>query len=94
MQGVYLTWMISALALGVILLPVFKPKWMELRLTTFVDFFRRYWIHVLILFMIYNAKDGLDEVEIVLGLIDPVTYEIIGGLITFIKPVESEILEL
>ena len=38
MQGVYLTWMISALALGVILLPVFKPKWMELRLTTFVDF--------------------------------------------------------
>jgi len=58
--------MISALALGVILLPVFKPKWMELKLTTFVDFFRRYWIHILILFMIYNAKDGLDEVDRIL----------------------------
>ena len=52
MDGIYLTWMISALALGVILLPVFKPPWMELRLTTFVDFFRRYWIHILMLFMI------------------------------------------
>ena len=32
MQSVYLTWMISALALGVLLLPVYKPKWSKLSL--------------------------------------------------------------
>ena len=90
MQGVYLTWMISALALGVILLPVFKPKWMELKLTTFVDFFRRYWIHILILFMIYNAKDGLDEVDRILmastGLdMTPWIYAIEGDLVLHVQ---------
>ena len=90
MQGVYLTWMISALTLGVILLPIFKPKWMELRLSTFVDFFRRYWIHILILFMIYNAKDGLDEVDRILmastGLdMTPWIYAIEGDLVLHIQ---------
>ena len=90
LQGVYLTWLISALALGVILLPVFKPKWMELRLSTFVDFFRRYWIHILILFMIYNAKDGLDEVDRILmantGLdMTPWLYAIEGDLVLHIQ---------
>ena len=90
MQGVYLTWMISALALGVFLLPIFKPKWMELRLSTFVDFFRRYWIHVLILFMIYNAKDGLDEIDRILmastGLdMTPWIYAIEGDLVLHIQ---------
>jgi len=86
MQGVYLTWMISALALGVLLLPVFKPKWMELKLSTFVDFFRRYWIHIMILFTIYNAKDGLDEIDRILmastGLdMTPWIYAIEGDLV-------------
>ena len=63
MQSVYLTWMISALALGVILLPVFKPPWAKLSLPPFVDFFRRYWVHILIVFAIYNAKDTLDQVD-------------------------------
>ena len=90
MQGVYLTWMISALALGVLLLPIFKPKWMELRLSTFVDFFRRYWIHVLILFMIYNAKDGLYEIDRILmastGLdMTPWIYAIEGDLVLHIQ---------
>ena len=90
MQGVYLTWMISALALGVLLLPIFKPKWMELRLSTFVDFFRRYWINVLILFVIYNAKDGLDEIDRILmastGLdMTPWIYAIEGDLVLHIQ---------
>ena len=90
MDGIYLTWMISALALGVILLPVFKPPWMELRLTTFVDFFRRYWIHILMLFMIYNAKDGLDQVDRILmantGLdMTPWIYAIEGDLVLHLQ---------
>jgi len=56
-EGVYLTWMISALALGVVLLPVYAPPWSRLTLSGFVDFIRRYWVHVLLLLMIYNAKD-------------------------------------
>ena len=62
-QSVYLTWMISALALGVLLLPVFKPPWAKLSLPPFVDFFRRYWVHILIVFAIYNAKDVLDQAD-------------------------------
>ena len=66
MEGVYLTWMISALALGVALLPVYAPPWSRLTLSGFVDFIRRYWVHVLLLFMIYNAKDFLDQVDRIL----------------------------
>jgi membrane-associated phospholipid phosphatase len=65
-EGVYLTWMISALALGVVLLPVYAPPWSRLTLSGFVDFIRRYWVHVLLLFMIYNAKDFLDQVDRIL----------------------------
>ncbi|MED6338358.1 MAG: hypothetical protein VYC12_04950, partial [Candidatus Thermoplasmatota archaeon] len=63
---------------------------MELRLSTFVDFFRRYWIHVLILFMIYNAKDGLDEIDRILmastGLdMTPWIYAIEGDLVLHVQ---------
>jgi len=82
--------MISALALGVLLLPVFKPPWMEIKLSTFVDFFRRYWIHILMLFMIYNAKDGLDQVDRILmantGLdMTPWIYAIEGDLVLHLQ---------
>ena len=63
MDGIYLTWLISALALGVLLLPVFKQPWMKLTLPTFIDFFRRYWIHIVIVFLIYNSKDILDQLD-------------------------------
>ncbi|MEC7412240.1 MAG: phosphatase PAP2 family protein [Candidatus Thermoplasmatota archaeon] len=66
MEGVYLTWMISALALGVVLLPVYAPPWSRLTLSGFVAFIRRYWVHVLLWFMIYNAKDFLDQVDRIL----------------------------
>ena len=48
MDGVYLTWLISALAVGVFLMPYFKPPWARLTLSGFVDFIRRYWLHLLI----------------------------------------------
>ena len=63
MDGIYLTWLVSALALGVLLLPVFKQPWMKLTLPTFIDFFRRYWIHIVIVFLIYNSKDILDQLD-------------------------------
>jgi len=89
-QSVYLTWMISALALGVILLPVFKPPWARLSLPPFVDFFRRYWVHILIVFTIYNLKDGLDQIDRVLmastGLdMTPYIWAIEGNLVLWVQ---------
>ena len=90
MQSVYLTWMISALALGVILLPVFKPPWAKLSLPPFVDFFRRYWMHILIVFAIYNAKDTLDQIDRLLmastGLdMTPYIWAIEGNLVLWVQ---------
>ena len=90
MQSVYLTWMISALALGVLLLPVFKPPWARLSLPPFVDFFRRYWVHILIVFTIYNLKDGLDQIDRVLmastGLdMTPYIWAIEGNLVLWVQ---------
>ncbi len=90
MQSVYLTWMISALALGVILLPVFKPPWARLSLPPFVDFFRRYWVHILIVFAIYNAKDTLDQIDRLLmastGLdMTPYIWAIEGNLVLWVQ---------
>ena len=90
MQSVYLTWMISALALGVILLPVFKPPWAKLSLPPFVDFFRRYWVHILIVFAIYNAKDMLDQIDRLLmastGLdMTPYVWAIEGNLVLWVQ---------
>ena len=90
MQSVYLTWMISALALGVLLLPVFKPPWAKLSLPPFVDFFRRYWVHILIVFAIYNAKDVLDQADRLLmastGLdMTPYIWAIEGNLVLWVQ---------
>tara|TARA_B100000459_G_scaffold143802_1_gene105791 strand:- start:3727 stop:5814 length:2088 start_codon:yes stop_codon:yes gene_type:complete len=86
MDGIYLSWMVSALALGVLLLPIFKPPWMKITLPTFVDFFRRYWIHILIVFIIYNSKDILDQLDRIIiantGLdMTPLIYGIEGDLV-------------
>ena len=86
MDRIYLSWMVSALALGVLLLPVFKPPWMKITLPTFVDFFRRYWIHILIVFIIYNSKDILDQLDRIIiantGLdMTPLIYGIEGDLV-------------
>ena len=66
MDGVYLTWLISALAIGVLLMPFVKPPWARVRLDGFIDFLRRYWLHILMVLLIYNAKDFLDEVDRIL----------------------------
>ena len=85
-EGVYLTWMMSALALGVILLPFYAPPWAKLTLSGFVDFIRRYWVHVLLLLIIYNAKDSLDQIDRILMAsagfdMTPWVYAIEGDLV-------------
>ena len=90
MDGVYLTWLISALAVGVFLMPYFKPPWAKLTLSGFVDFIRRYWLHLLIALVIYNAKDWLDQIDRMLmartGLdMTPYIYAIEGDLVVMFQ---------
>ena len=90
MDGVYLTWLISALAVGVFLMPYFKPPWARLTLSGFVDFIRRYWLHLLIALSIYNAKDFLDQIDRIVmartGLdMTPYIYAIEGDLVVWFQ---------
>ena len=92
MDGVYLTWLISALAVGVFLMPVFKPPWARLTLSGFVDFIRCYWLHPLLALSIYNAKDFLDQVDRILmartGIdMTPYIYAIEGDLVVWFQDV-------
>ena len=90
MDGIYLTWVISALAVGVFLMPYFKPPWAKLTLSGFIDFIRRYWVHLLIALSIYNAKDFLDQIDRILmartGLdMTPYIYAIEGDLVVWFQ---------
>jgi len=92
MDGVYLTWLISALAIGVLLMPIIKPPWAKVTLHGFIDFIRRYWLHFVIVLSIYNAKDFLDEVDRVLmantdGMLNmtPWIYAIEGNMALWVQ---------
>lgn len=90
MVGIYTTWLISALALGVLLMPWVKPKWMKMNADGFVDFIRRYWIHLLLVLSIYNAKDFLDGVDRILLAntnldMTPWIYAIEGDLVLWVQ---------
>ena len=61
--SVYITWMVTALAFGIILMPVFKPKWQKVNLQGFIDMFRRYWAHMVVVFSVYVWKDILDGMD-------------------------------
>ena len=92
MEGVYVTWLVSALAIGVILMPVVKPPWAKVTLHGFIDFLRRYWLHLGIVLVIYNAKDFLDEVDRILmantdGMLNmtPWIYAIEGDMVLWVQ---------
>ena len=92
MEGIYLTWLISALAIGVLLMPVIKPPWANITVDGFVDFLRRYWLHLVLVLLIYNAKDFLDEVDRILmantdGMLNmtPWIYTLEGDMVLWVQ---------
>jgi len=90
MVSIYTTWLITALALGVLLMPWVKPKWMKMNADGFVDFIRRYWLHLLLVLSIYNAKDFLDGVDRILLAntnldMTPWIYAIEGDLVLWVQ---------
>ncbi len=92
MDGVYLTWLVSALAIGVLLMPLIKPPWAKVTMDGFIDFLRRYWLHLGMVLLIYNAKDFLDEVDRILmantdGMLNmtPWIYAIEGDMVLWVQ---------
>ena len=88
--GVYLTWVTSALLAGIILLPFFKPRWAKVNLRGFVDMFRRYWLHIALVFSIYLWKDlvdGLDRTLMASTRIEmtPLIYAVEGNIVLQIQ---------
>ena len=48
--GIYITWVTGAIILSIAMMPLFKPKYAKLSLDGFIDMFRRYWAHMIVVF--------------------------------------------
>ena len=71
-------------------MPLIKPPWATITLHGFIDFLRRYWMHIAIVLFIYNAKDFLDEIDRLLmantGLdMTPWIYAIEGDMVLWVQ---------
>ena len=64
--GIYITWITGAIILSIAMMPLFKPPYAKLRLEGFIDMFRRYWAHMIVVFSVYLWKDLLDGMDRVL----------------------------
>ena len=60
-SGIYLTWITGAIIISISLMPFFKPDYAKIRISGFVDMFRRYWAHMIVVFSVYLWKDLLDQ---------------------------------
>jgi len=88
--GVYITWVTSALLGGILLMPLFKPLGRRVTLAGFIDMFRRYWLHIALVFSIYLWKDLLDGLDRILMAnthldMTPFIYAIEGDLVLWVQ---------
>ena len=64
--GIYITWVTGAILISIAMIPIFKPPYAKLSLDGFIDMFRRYWAHMIVVFSVYLWKDLLDGLDRVL----------------------------
>ncbi len=64
--GIYITWVTGAILISIAMIPIFKPPYAKVSLDGFIDMFRRYWAHMLVVFSVYLWKDVLDGLDRVL----------------------------
>ncbi len=88
--SVYITWVTGALLGGILLMPLFKPAGKRVTLAGFVDMFRRYWLHIAVVFSIYVWKDLLDSADRILMAnarldMTPFIYAIEGDLVLWVQ---------
>ena len=88
--SVYITWVTGALLGGILLMPLFKPAGKRVTLAGFVDMFRRYWLHIAVVFSIYVWKDLLDSADRILMAnarldMTPFVYAVEGDLSLWVQ---------
>jgi len=88
--GIYITWITGAIILSIAMMPLFKPPYAKLRLEGFIDMFRRYWAHMIVVFSVYLWKDlldGMDRVLMVSTKLDmtPYVYAIEGDIVLWVQ---------
>ena len=56
-SGIYITWITGAILISIAMMPIFKPPYAKVRIEGFIDMFRRYWAHMIVVFSVYLWKD-------------------------------------
>ena len=64
--GIYITWVTGAILISIAMMPIFKPPFARISADGFIDMFRRYWAHMIVVFSVYLWKDLLDGLDRIL----------------------------
>ena len=72
------------------MMPIFKPPYAKVRIEGFIDMFRRYWAHMIVVFSVYLWKDildGLDRILMANTQLDmtPYVYAIEGDIVLWVQ---------
>ena len=88
--GIYITWVTGAILISIAMIPIFKPPYSKVSMDGFIDMFRRYWAHMIVVFSVYLWKDVLDGLDRVLMAntqldMTPLVYAIEGDIVLWIQ---------
>ena len=88
--GIYITWVTGAILISIAMMPIFKPPFARISADGFIDMFRRYWAHMVVVFSVYLWKDildGLDRILMANTQLDmtPYVYAIEGDIALWIQ---------
>ena len=88
--GIYITWVTGAIILSIAMMPLFKPNYAKLSADGFIDMFRRYWAHMIVVFSVYIWKDILDGMDRALMAntqldMTPYVYAIEGDIVLWVQ---------
>ena len=99
-SGIYISWLVGAILLSIALMPLMKPPWAKIRISGFVDMFRRYWVHMIAVFSVYLWKDILDQLDRTLMAntqldMTPYVYAIEGDIVLWVQQAfENDLLSI
>ena len=89
-SGIYLTWITGAIIISLSLMPFFKPDYAKIRISGFIDMFRRFWAHMIVVFSVYLWKDLLDQLDRIIMAntqldMTPYIYAIEGDIVWWVQ---------
>ena len=88
--GIYITWVTGSIVLSIAMMPLFKPSYARMSFDGFIDMFRRYWAHMIVVFSVYLWKDILDGMDRALMAntqldMTPYVYAIEGDIVLWVQ---------